>query len=176
MSAPASIKAPKSLEQATKLLQRYASISGAAAALNARRDRAVARLSARIDAHLVPLTAELAGIAAALQPWWVENGRHYLPKGRKSMTLGGCTIGSKAGAGKLAHGYATEALALQALRGSRYARKTTTVTYSIDKKATAKLLELGGKTGAAIADLGFRVDKVEQFVLAPLEQGGAVGS
>jgi hypothetical protein len=59
---------------------------------------------------------------------------------------------------KLAHGFESDDKATEALLGTRWAKQTTRVKYSLDRTATLKLLQLGGKAGADVAALGFLVE------------------
>jgi phage host-nuclease inhibitor protein Gam len=146
------------------------------AAIEARRQAMLGKVNAAADAKVAPIVAELAGLEAAIATWWMGKGHALLPKGRKTMQLGGCTIGTVAGRAKLGHRFDKDDEAVAALLGSRYATQTTHVRYSIDRAATLKLLQAGGAKGTAIAALGFRIDGGERFVLTPVEQGGTVGS
>lgn len=168
-------KPPKTLKQATALLGRYAEVDARLAAVEARRTTEIGRANASADEEAAPLIAELETISARIEPWWLVAGK-ALAKGRKSMTLGGCVIGTRAGQPKLVHGFDSDDKAVEALRATRYARRTTRAKYSIDRKATLKLVQLGGKAGEALGELGFRAAAGEQFFIGRVEQGGTIGA
>jgi hypothetical protein len=170
------VKRLRTTEAATAALTSYSELSARLAAIEARRKAMIGRVNAAADAKAAGVSAELADLTGPIGKWWQAKGHQLLPKGRKTMQLGGCTIGTVAGRAKLGHGFETEEKAVTALRGSRYAKQTTSVKYSIDRPATLKLLQAGGARAAALGELGFRVDEGERFVLAPVEQSGTVGS
>lgn len=169
------VRAPKNVAQATALLERHALLEGQVARIEARRQTLLARANAAADAALTPLLEELTAIDAKLLPWW-QSARGELAGKRKSIELGGCMIGTRAAAAKLAHSFETDDLAVEALRGSRYGKHTTRVKYSLDRPATLRLLKVGGRTAAAIGQLGFKVDEPgETFFVQRVDQGGTIG-
>ncbi|MDF1506428.1 hypothetical protein PYV61_25970, partial [Roseisolibacter sp. H3M3-2] len=112
-------------------------------------------------------------ISGKLEPWFGTSGRALLPKGRKSMQLGGCEFGERAG-GKLEHGFDKDAKAVDALQQAKLGRLTLSVSYSLDKAALKKLLQGKGKTKAALTELGFKVGSGDQFFIKRMEQGGTI--
>ncbi|HXH52552.1 MAG TPA: host-nuclease inhibitor Gam family protein [Sphingomicrobium sp.] len=153
---------PRSLPAATRLLERLADLDGQIAAVEEVRSRETARVNADADAEAAPLVKEREAIAAALEPWWHAEGPD-LAKGKKSMEIAGCLIGLRLSRPKLSHGFESDDKATEALRGTRWARQTTRVKYSLDRTATVKLLQLGGKAGADLSSLGFSVAQEDAF-------------
>jgi hypothetical protein len=157
-----SSRTPRTAAGAMKLLGAYADLASRVDLVEADRADAIATANRRADSACEPMIEEMAGIAAALEPWWTGAG-HELAGGKKSMELGGCVIGSRKSRPKLAHGFDTDEKAIEALRSTRWAKLTTRVSYSLDRTGTSKLLQLGGKAGQDIASLGFSIEQAEQF-------------
>lgn len=171
------MRPPRTTEQAAALLTRYAQIDGRLAAVEAKRKNMLGRVNQLADAKAAPLVLELASIAGAVEPWWAANGDTVAPKGRKSAQLAGCMVGTRKAAARLAHGFQSDEKAVEALQATRYAKGTLKVTYKLDRPATLKLLQVGGKTSQAIADLGFSIDQGgETFFVQRVEQDGAIGA
>lgn len=171
------IAKPRTTEAATRLLERYATLAGVVALAETNRSAELARINAVVDLEVQPMLEEQANITAALEPWWAANGNTVAPGTRKSVQLGGCMIGSRQSRAKLGHGFDNDKLAVAALQTTRFAKHTLKVGYSLDRTATLKLLQVGGKTAAAIAELGFREEPGEEtFFIEPVEQAGVVGS
>jgi hypothetical protein len=156
------MRSPKTLAAATQLLEEYADLSSRIALVEEDRAESIAKANVVADVAAQPMQARLEEIEAALEPWWTKGG-HELAGGKKSMELGGCVIGSRMSRPKLAHGFANDDKATEVLRGTRWAKRTTRISYSLDRTATLKLLQLGGKTGAAISSLGFSIEQAERF-------------
>ena len=174
MSKP---KAPRTVEQATELLATHSEIEGQLARIQARRNASLARINAAADTLATNLVQRLEELRLQLRPWWAANGAELLPKGRKTMVLGGCTIGSRIARAKLAHAHADDKKAAAALQGTRLAKATLKISYSIDRPATLKLLQAGGKRAATLLELGFSIDEAaDQFIVERAEQGSTVGS
>jgi hypothetical protein len=95
----------------------------------------------------------------------VAPAAHSIAGGKKSTELGGCKIGLRTSRPKLAHGFESDDKAIEALRGTRWAKRTTRVSYSLDRTGTLKLLQLGGKAAADVASLGFSIEQGERFFL-----------
>lgn len=169
------VRTPRTQEQATNLLGHYAQVDTQLAEVEAVRKAELGRINAAADAEAGPLLGELEALSAALDPWWKSNGQALAPKGRKSLQLGGCMIGSRMSKAKLGHSFDDDDKAVEALRATRYGKHTTRVKYSLDRAATLKLLQVGGKTAAGIQELGFSiVDPSEQFYIDRVEQAGTI--
>jgi hypothetical protein len=170
------VRAPRTLAAATALLERFAELDGQVAALEGRRSRMIARANAAIDARLVPLLEERSAISEKAEPWWATAKAELLAKDRKSIELGGCNIGTRSSREALAHSFESDKKAAVALRDTRYAKQTTRVEYALERAPTLKLLQAGGKTSAALIELGFRIaPSKETFFLERVKQSGTVG-
>jgi phage host-nuclease inhibitor protein Gam len=165
---------PRTLEQATALLGHYAQVDAQLASIEATRKTEIGRVNGQADAEATPLLAELEALSMRLQPWWEAHGAALAGKGRKSLQLGGCMIGSKAERARLGHGFENDDKAVEALRATRYGKQTTRVKYTLDRTATLKLMQIKGKTAAALGELGFRVDEGESFFVKRVEQAGTI--
>lgn len=170
------IRAPRSTEGAADLLGRYAEVDAKLAAVEACRRLEIGRINAAADVEAGPLVEEIKAIAAVLKPWWESDGRALATGGRKSVQLGGCMVGSRAGRATLGYEYADEAAAVAALRETRYAKATTRVKYTLDRAATLKLVQADGAAGKALIGLGFKVEQNEAFFVERVEQAGVVGA
>jgi hypothetical protein len=152
-----SVRAPKTIAAATALLEQYADITARIDLVEADRAERVANANAWADTAAQPMLDELVAIGAALEAWWQAGGSD-VAGGKKSAELGGCVIGLRMSRPKLAHGFESDDKATEALCGTRWAKRTTKTKYSLDRPATLKLLQLGGKAAAAVASLGFLVE------------------
>jgi hypothetical protein len=148
---------PKTVPAATQLLEQYADLTARLDQVEADRAERVANANAWADTAAQPMIDELASIGAALERWWLAGGKD-VAGGKKSAELGGCVIGLRTSRAKLAHGFESDDKATEALRGTRWAKQTTKVKYSLDRTATLKLLQLGGKAGQDMASLGFSIE------------------
>jgi hypothetical protein len=169
VSPPAPVQ---SAEEATALLERHAVLEAAIGAFGAQRDRRIAKINAHIDGAILPLLTELQDIRDRLEPWWTTSGKALAPKGRKSMELGGCSIGTKASNGRVEHGFASEAEAAAALLKAGL-KKATKVSYNLDRTVIAGILKAKSKTTEALKRLGFSIGGAgETFFVKRLEQSG----
>jgi hypothetical protein len=170
------VRTPRTVAQATQLLERHAELEGRLALAEAARSEAIGRANASADAAAAPLLEEMRAIAEKLEPWW-RSAREALAGKRKSIELGGCMIGTKMSRPKLAHGFEDDDKAVEALRASRYAKHTTRVRYSIDRAGTLKLLQVGGRTSETLRELGFSVEEGRDcFFVERAEQAGTMGA
>jgi len=165
--------APKTTEEAAELLERYAVVANQAAAIEARRNRVIARANQVADTKALPLLAELKQLRERLRPWWDKNGKALTKGERKSIVLGGCKTGTKAARATLAlEGDDFDAAALR-LKALRWAKGLFRTRYSVDKAATLKALD--GPHKAKLAELGFsKKDGEEEFFVEPIAQAGTV--
>jgi phage host-nuclease inhibitor protein Gam len=166
-------RTPRTLDQATEQLGLYAEIAGRLAAIEATRKLELGRINAAADAEAGPLIAELDALQASLQPWWLSAGQELAPKGRKSMELGGCMIGSRASRATLSiAGEEQDVVAV--LGGLRWAKPLLRVKTSLDRSAIMRSLD--GKHAIALAELGIeKKDGEEQFFVEPVAQAGTIG-
>ena len=172
-------RAPRSVAQATELLERVARLEGQAIAINAGRDAAIAETNAVSDALLVPVVQERDAIAAVLEAWWKTDGKALLRGKRKTVELGGCTIGTKATPRALTFGNSDDFdIAVERLRSERWAKPYIRTTHAVAKKdTTAMLLDPKGKHAEQLKALGFGTrGGVDAFVLAAVVQAGTVAA
>lgn len=151
------IARPRTIEQATELLARYAANAAQIGALDANRQAAIAATDAVADALVAPLAEEQTKIEALLAPWWAEH-KAALTKGkRKSVDLGGCNIGTRTASEKVEFAHGDDKAALAAVLASPHKGKATALKRVLDKVVIAKLL--GGTSAAAVAlrALGFGI-------------------
>lgn len=168
-------RAPRTVEQATELLDRVARLDADAASINLHRDQALANTNAVADALLVPVIAERNAIAVVLETWWHKHGSALLKGRRKTVELGGCVIGTKAQRAALTFTADDWNAAVTALNAHRWSKQYVRVTYSVDKKLTEAALD--DKHGEQLRALGF--DKrggPDVFVLAAVTQPGTIGA
>jgi hypothetical protein len=151
------IQPPKTVNAATQLLERYADLTARVELVEADRAERVANANAWADTAAQPMLEDLVALGAALEAWWMKGGSD-VAGGKKSAELGGCSIGLRMARAKLAHGFESDDKAIEALRGTRWAKQTTKIKYSLDRPATLKLLQMGGKAGSDVAALGFSVE------------------
>jgi len=166
-------RTPRTVAQATVLLEHYAELAAAADFVEGVRNVQVATINAQADAELAQIVSTLETIREKLEPWW-RSGGSAVAGNRKSAELGGCMIGTRAGKPKLAHGFENDKAAAEALFASPWRKRTLRFSYALDKAATVKLLESGARIGREIAGLGFRVDQSEAFFVERAEQAGTI--
>lgn len=169
-------RAPRTVEQATELLDQIARLDGQRTSINAERDVAIAATNASADALLVPVVEQRAAIAGVLEAWWQASGKALLKGKRKTIELGGCMIGTKAAAVALTFSNSDDfGVAVERLREQRWAKPYIRTIYAVDKKATTTALS--GKHGDQLRALGFgKRGGADGFVLAAVAQAGTVGA
>ena len=168
-------KTPRTKEQATELLGRYAEVDAKLAAIEADRKTELGRVNGAADVVAAPLIDELAAIAAKMEPWWAKVAAELTKGKRKSVELGGCNIGTRATAAKLKHSYDTDKAAADALHASPLRKAALVFGYVLDKAATLKLLQGKDAKATKLAELGFSVDTpADTFFIKRVEQSGTV--
>jgi hypothetical protein len=168
---------PKSIAAATKLLEEYADLDGRIALLEEDRSADIAAANQRADIAAAPMIKRRDDITAIVEPWWPFAFAADVSKGKKSMQLGGCLLGVRKSKDKLAHDFESDDKAALALFKTRFRRHTTRLKVALDRMATLKLLQLGGKTGAAVAELGFKIEPgTDQFFVERVQQERTIGS
>ena len=169
----ASHRQPRSKDAAAQLCERYAVLAGEAAEIEAQRNERIAEANAAADAELVPAREEMAEIEAKLAPWWAKASAELTEGKRKSIELGGCIIGSRAGRASLAIA-GEEQDVIDILSALRWAKPFLRVRTSLDRTATLKGLD--GKHSKALAELGIERDEGEEtFFVQRAEQGRTIG-
>jgi hypothetical protein len=161
---------PRSTEQATAMLERYAAIAADVATIEGQRAIGISHANATADTALEPLLAEQAEIREKLEPWWARAAPELTKGKRKSIELGGCMIGTRAGRDSL--GMATDIEPVIAWLEKRDWAKDLLITkVSIDKSATLKALD--GQHKRYLAMQGFsRVEGGVTFFINRAEQEG----
>src|SRR5690606_3940757 len=64
------IRQPRSMQQATELLERFAVLDGQIGEIEAKRNEAIATINAEADGRSQPLLEERDAIQAKLAAWW----------------------------------------------------------------------------------------------------------
>lgn len=170
------VRTPKSVAAARSLLEHYAELDAALAAIEAERTAGITAANAIADKAAAPLLTSLAQIREKLEPWWRGPAGQQLAGKRKSIELGGCMIGSRLNKPKLVHTFDNDEAALAALVASRFRKATTRTTTSLDKAAIGRLLGASNATSKALAELGFKTDQGDTFILERAEQEGTIAS
>lgn len=166
------LRVTASAEDATVLLERYAQLGVEAQLVEASRADGIAAANTAADQVLLPIVKEQDEIRAQLEPWWKRNGAELRGK-RKSIELGGCVIGTKAGTASLQFAGGDDKAAALALAALAWAKKLLRRTPTLDKAAIAEALK--GRRGDELRALGFSVpEAVDTFVLKPAKQDGTV--
>ncbi len=169
-------RAPQTVQQATDLLNRFADVSAQIDALEAQRAASLAQVNGAADTCIVPLAAELKDIAKQLKPWWAASIEELTAGKRKSIELGGCTIGYRISPPKVTHDHGKDGDAAQVLLGTEYEQRGVRISYALDKPGILKvldeqaLLEGDAVPEVSLASLGFASKQTEDFfidVLAP---------
>lgn len=182
MTDPYVPQVPASQDEATVKLERFALLTGQLVAAEESREAAIASTHLVADAISLPIKQELEQLRADLEPWWATAGAGLTKGKRKTVLLGGCKIGEKAGADKLAHSHPDDAAAVEALMGVPWMRKACVkASYGLDRVALKAHLQSQETAAArakadALGALGFRVDAgSSSFVLERPATPGIVG-
>jgi len=170
----AAVRKPRTLKAATLLLERLAVVEGAIGAIEAERKAELAAVHAEADGKIEPWLPERDDLVAKLSGWWSESG-HLLTEGkRKSMTIGGCEIGSRKHPDKLGiAGDATEIAKL--LQKKRWAGELVVTTVSVDRAAVLKSID--GAHADELKAMGFsRVEGDDVVFVRAVAPQGTLGS
>ena len=166
------IRTPRTLKAATALLERFAEIDGQVAAIEADRNAAIAVANAAADALANPLLTDLEAIHEKLEPWWNDAAAELTKGKRKSIELGGCMIGSRAGRESL-QVEGDEKAIVASLEKREWARPLLSVVVKLDRKAILKSID--GVYKKQLSALGLsRKPGAETFFVARTEQGGTL--
>lgn len=162
-------RTPRTTDAAIALLERHAALDAELATIEANRAQALAATNAVADTIAMPVIDELAAIRAALEPWWKAAGGALCGAKRKSVELGGCTIGTRAGRASLRIAGDEEAV-MAVMRTLRWAKNFLRTKMSIDRMAVLKAID--GRHAGALADLGFeRVTGSDMFFVERVTAG-----
>lgn len=166
------IRVPRSNSAAIVMLERFAAIEDQVAGIEAKRNRVIAGANKAADVLLEPLVAEREQIRAKLQPWWAKAGAALTKGARKTVELGGCIVGTKAGRSSL-HVDRNEDDVISDLKLISWGKRLLRQRWSLDRGAVTKALD--GKRAEDLGKLGLSIDEgEEQFVLKRAEQAGTV--
>lgn len=170
----AALRAPATTEQATELLAQLATVVGTITAHDSQRETAKQQIDAAADACIVPLAAERDDLFKRLQPWYEANREKLTDGKRKSIELGGCTIGHRITPPKLAFEHGKDADGVEALL--HFGRTQGVLKVSAPSLVKAAILaELA--SGPADPDtiplelLGFAPKQSEEFFIEPITAG-----
>lgn len=165
-----SIRQPQSVAAAETLCQLYAANASVIEDIENRRNAAIALANGAADEEQAPLLEEQAKIEAKLAPWWEKAGADLTNEKRKTIELGGCTIGSRSGRATLAIAGKPADL-VELLEPLRWAKALLRVSTSLDRNAALKALD--GPHGDKLRQFGLSLDPGrERFVLTRAEQAG----
>lgn len=164
------IRAPRSIEAATRLLEAFASLEGDIADIEANRAACIADVNARCDTAANALIERREQIREKLQPWWADNADELTQGKRKSIELGGCMIGSRAGRAALTIARKEQDV-VEVLRTLRWAKPFLRVKTMLDRAAVMKSID--GRHSVTFAELGItRTEGDETFFVERAEQEG----
>jgi hypothetical protein len=163
---------PKSTAAATRLLEEYADLQARIALVEEDRTRAIAVANQRADVAAEPMLKRMGAIAAAVESWW-PHAAPLIAGGKKSVELGGCTIGTRLSRPKLVHGFESDDKAIGAVP-TRWFKQCTRIRYSLDRTGTLKLLQLGGKASQELATAGFRIEQEDKFFVERVQQAATI--
>jgi phage host-nuclease inhibitor protein Gam len=149
------------LEQAAEKAASFATLDAQVARLEARRKAARARIDARIDPKLAPLVEQLRPLSVDLKSWWAGAGED-IRKGKKSIELSGCTIGTRSGSATLA-GPEDLKPAIASLLRRKWGKLLLRTKHEIDKALIKSAL--GGPNKKALAGMGFSVVTPSYFFI-----------
>lgn len=166
-------RVPRTLEAATRLLERFAFLDGAVAEIEEGRTARIAAVNSECDAAASTFVTERDEIVEKLSAWWPAGRASLLTGKRKSAELGGCEVGSRSGRAKLGVPEDVEGL-IATMKGAPWSKKLLRVEWSLDKAAIVK--ELDGKRAGDLKTLGLSlVPGAETFFVKRTEQGGTIG-
>lgn len=167
------VRTPKTLAAATRLLEQFAQLTGQIGEIEANRQASIADVNARCDTAANDLIAQRAKIHAAIEDWWAVAGAELLPADRKSIELGGCIVGTRLGKPSLATACAPDVI-IARLENKAWAKGLLRASVSLDKRAILKALE--GPHAAELREAGFSINPPEaDFILERAEQGQTRG-
>lgn len=164
------VRQPRTVAAATELLEQYARIEADIAAIEANRAACIADVNTRCDTAANELLARKEALLKALEPWWSRKAAALTQGKRKSIELGGCIIGSKAGRASLAIDGNADEIA-ETLSKRKWAVGLIRTKVSLDKAAILKVID--GAYKRQLKALGLsRKPGEEVFFVERAEQDG----
>lgn len=161
---------PRTVEAATRLLEQFAELEGDLAEIEANRAACIADVNARCDTAANALIERREGLRSVLEPWWAKNAAALTEGKRKSIELGGCMIGTRAGRPCLGL-VGKEDAAVERLKKLDWGQLLLRVKHTLDRAAVLK--ELAGEHGRTLKRIGFGiVPAAETFFVERVEQEG----
>lgn len=165
-------KPPRTIDQASALLTRFAALDGEIEGIEAVRIEQLGAVNATQDRLLAPLLEEREAIVEQLAPWWAKDGDALTKGARKSIELAGCMIGSRTGRAVLEVPADMRGL-LRTLARRAWGKALLRTTVTLDKAAAMRAVE--GKYRRQLATLGVtRKDGEERFFVERVAQGGVI--
>ena len=168
------LRAPGSTQEATELLAQLATVTATIAAHDAQRVTAKQQIDAAADACIVPLAAERDDLFKRLQPWFETNADDLTGGKRRSIELGGCTIGHRTTPPKLVFEHGKDSDGVEALlHFGRAAGTLKTPAPTLVKPAILAELASGPADVDAIPLelLGFAARQSDEFFIEPIAAG-----
>jgi hypothetical protein len=166
---------PKTMAAVTRLLEEYADLDGRIALVEEDRSADIAAANQHADVAAAPMVKRRDEIAGILETWWPHAVANDVSKGKKSMQLGGCLLGTRKGRPSVAHDFESDDKAIAAIP-SRIIKQCTRIRYSLDRAGIAKALQLDGAAARILTALGFRLDQPERFFVERVQQDRTIGS
>lgn len=170
VKAPA-LRAPATTEEATALLAQLATVTATIDAANAQRETSKQQIDAAADAVIVPLAAEREDLFKRLQPWYEANVDVLTGGRRRSIELGGCSIGHRTTPPKLVFEHGKDADGVEALRHFGYPGGLLKTTTTLVKPAILAALAsdvLVNEDLPPLELLGFAPKQSEEFFIEPI--------
>lgn len=156
------------------LLERFAEVDSSIALIEAIRHEAVARANRDADEAAAVLLGERAAIVGKLETWWSKAAAALTQGARKSVELGGCMIGSRAGRESLTVTGDEKAI-VEALGKLQWAQPLLNVKVSLDRRMALK--SLGGEYAKQLTKLGLgKAEGTETFFVERVKQAGTLDS
>ena len=166
------MRAIGSIKAATAAAERFAVLESQIDGIEAERNTTIADANAVADKAAEPLLTERDAIREKLAAWWPTAADALTLGKRKSIELGGCTIGTRAQRVSLAVAGDAKAIALK-LAKRPWAKPLVRVKYEIDRPAVLKAID--GPHKRKLVKLGFGKDEpADAFVLERAEQSGTL--
>jgi phage host-nuclease inhibitor protein Gam len=166
------VRTPRTVEAATALLEQFSQLEAEIAAIEANRAACIADVNTRCDTAGNELLARREALLQALEPWWAKKAAELTQGKRKSIELGGCIIGTKAGRASLAIDGDGDEIA-QKLAKRKWADGLVRTKVSLDKAAILKVIN--GAYKRQLSALGLsRKEGEETFFVERAEQAGTL--